>query len=85
MRFSDCRALIDLRLVDIGDGGQLGIVVGSQRLRRRAAAAAPAAHQPDLDGIRNGLRGDDRRESGRESGAQRARGRFQEAAAFGTG
>ena len=71
--------VVDLRLVDVGDGGQLGVIVGVKRLRGGAAAAAAAADQSDLDGIGHGLRGDD----GGKSGDQRARGPLEEIATIG--
>src|SRR4051812_31880818 len=55
------RRALDNRLVYIGDGGQLSVRVGTERLSRGPAAAAARAHEPDLERVGDGLAGNDRR------------------------
>jgi hypothetical protein len=68
-----------LRLVDIGHGGEFGIVVGFQSLGGGSRATAAAADQADFDGIGDGLGGDDGRKSGDSDGT----GGFQKIAPLG--
>ena len=74
LAFERLQAAVDLRLVDVGHGGQLGVIVGLQGLRRGAAAAASTAHQSYFDGIGHGLRRNDSRESGCNGRPRRAAG-----------
>jgi hypothetical protein len=56
-------------LSDISNGRQFGVIVGVQSLRRCSGTASAAADQSDLNGIRNGLGGDDAGKSSHEARA----------------
>ena len=71
-------ALIDLRLVDVGDRGEFGGVVGGKRLSGRTATASAAAYQADFDGIGHALGADN---GGKARRKHSARG-LQKVAAF---
>ena len=65
-----------MRLIDIRDGDELGIIVSVKRLRSRSGTSSAASDKADLNGIGHGLSGDDGGKSGYQRGAECAGGRF---------
>ncbi len=63
------QAGVDAILINIGDGGQFGIIIGFESLRSGSSAAPSAADQADFNRV-GGLTTDQRREPGGEGGSR---------------
>lgn len=57
------QGIVDTRLVDIGDGVELGVIVGMEGLGSGSSAPASGTNEADLDCVGDGLAGNDGRKA----------------------